>query len=135
MDTASAQTRRKIDPGRGDRLADGTPNDKDRVEIGPTPLAFGNRAAAWLARPDLPRMREVRGRRLTAAMQARDVGGLLMFDPLDIRHATDRTNMQLRTPHNPVRAVLRCTGGHMVLFDCRRAQFLSAFNAPSACAR
>ena len=35
-----AQTRRKIDPARGDRLADGSPNDNDRVEIGPTQLAF-----------------------------------------------------------------------------------------------
>ena len=31
--------RRKIDPSRGDRLGDGTPNDNDRVEIGPTALA------------------------------------------------------------------------------------------------
>ena len=28
--------RRKIDPGKGDMLGDGTPNDADRVEIGPT---------------------------------------------------------------------------------------------------
>jgi Xaa-Pro dipeptidase len=34
-------SRRKIDPARGDRLGDGSPNDNDRVEIGPTQLAFG----------------------------------------------------------------------------------------------
>ena len=32
--------RRKIDPARGATLGDGTPNDNDRVEIGPTQLAF-----------------------------------------------------------------------------------------------
>ncbi len=32
--------RRKIDPTRGDRLGDGTPNDADRIEIGPTQLVF-----------------------------------------------------------------------------------------------
>ena len=31
---------RKIDPTRGATLADGTPNDQDRVESGPTQLAF-----------------------------------------------------------------------------------------------
>ena len=40
-----AETRRKIDPARGDRLGDGTPNDNDRVEIGPTQLAFGEWAS------------------------------------------------------------------------------------------
>ena len=34
--TAFHRDRRKIDPTRGDRLGDGSPNDNDRVEIGPT---------------------------------------------------------------------------------------------------
>ena len=33
--------RRKIDPSRGPTLPDGSPNDNDRVEIGPTRLALG----------------------------------------------------------------------------------------------
>ena len=31
---------RKIDPTRGDLLGDNTPNNADRIEIGPTQLAF-----------------------------------------------------------------------------------------------
>ena len=31
---------RKIDPSRGAMTGDNTPNDMDRVEIGPTKLAF-----------------------------------------------------------------------------------------------
>lgn len=120
--------RRKIDPTRGDALADGTPNDNDRVEIGPTQLAFREWEAAGLELPDLARMREFRWRRLTEALVAQDIGGLLLFDPLNIRYATDSTNMQLWNSHNPFRAVFLGADGHMVLFDYKQAPFLSAFN-------
>jgi len=120
--------RRKIDPGRADRLGDGSPNDNDRVAIGPTQLAFREWEAAGLALPDLERMRGFRWRRLVAELVARDIGGLLMFDPLNIRYATDSTNMQLWNSHNPFRAVLLCADGHMVLWDYKQAPFLSAFN-------
>ena len=46
--TQTYADRRKIDPTRGATLGDGTPNDLDRVEIGPTQLAFGEGAAAVL---------------------------------------------------------------------------------------
>ena len=120
--------RRKIDPTRGDRLGDGTPNDNDRVEIGPTQLAFAEWQAAGLALPDLGRMREYRWRRLVAALAARDLGGLLLFDPLNIRYATDTTNMQLWNSHNPFRAVLLCADGYMVIWDYKQAPFLTSFN-------
>lgn len=120
--------RRKIDPSRGATLGDGSPNDNDRVEIGPTRLAFAEWAAAGLALPDLERMRTFRWRRLTEALVARDYGGLLLFDPLNIRYATDTTNMQLWNSHNPFRAVLLCADGHMVIWDYKQAPFLTAFN-------
>jgi len=120
--------RRKIDPSRGDRLGDGTPNDADRVEIGPTQLAFREWEAAGLALPDLAAMREFRWRRLVAALAARDYGGVLMFDPLNIRYATDTTNMQLWNTHNPFRACLVCADGHMVLWEYKNAPFLAGFN-------
>ena len=31
---------RKIDPAKGDKLGDNTPNEQNRIEIGPTQLAF-----------------------------------------------------------------------------------------------
>ena len=119
---------RKIDPTRGATLGDGTPNDKDRVEIGPTQLAFREWEAAGLALPDLAEMRRYRWRRLTDHVVARDYGGLLLFDPLNIRYATDSTNMQLWNTHNPFRALLLCADGHMVLWDYKNAPFLSGFN-------
>ena len=119
---------RKIDPTRGALLGDNTPNDADRVEIGPTALAFGEWAAAGLDLPDLPAMRRFRWERLTRHVAARDYAGLLMTDPLNIRYATDSTNMQLWNAHNAFRAVLLCADGHMVMWDYANAPFLSAFN-------
>ena len=120
--------RRKIDPTRGELLGDNTPNDADRIEIGPTRLAFGEWQAAGLELPDLQEMRRHRWARLTAHVVARDYGGLLMFDPLNIRYATDSTNMQLWNTHNPFRAVLLCADGFMVIWDYKNSPFLSAFD-------
>ena len=119
---------RKIDPTRADRLGDNTPNDNNRVEIGPSQLAFAEWAAAGLALPDLQAMRRFRWERLTQAVVARGYAGVLLFDPLNIRYATDSTNMQLWNTHNPFRAVLLCADGYMVIWDYKNAPFLSSFN-------
>ncbi|MCP5086661.1 MAG: aminopeptidase P family protein [Rhodobacteraceae bacterium] len=119
---------RKIDPTRGSHLPDGSPNDNDRIEIGPTQLAFREWEAAGLTLPNLERMREFRWRRLTQHIVDRGYGGLLMFDPLNIRYATDSTNMQLWNTHNPFRAVLLCADGYMLIWDYKNSPFLSKFN-------
>ena len=119
---------RKIDPMKGSVLPDGTPNDNDRVEIGPTQLAFREWEAAGLTLPNLEAMRRYRWERLTQHIVDRDYGGLLMFDPLNIRYATDSTNMQLWNTHNPFRAVLLCADGYMVIWDYKNSPFLSEFN-------
>ena len=119
---------RKIDPSGGATLGDGSPNDNDRLEIGPTRLAFGEWAAAGLELPDLPAMRAYRHRRLVQGITAREYGGLLVFDPLNIRYATDSTNMQLWNAHNPFRALLVCADGYMVIWDYKSAPFLTSFN-------
>ena len=119
---------RKIDPRQGAFLPDGTPNDADRVEIGPTRLAFDEWADAGLQLPNLAAMRQFRWERLTAHIAVRGYAGLLLFDPLNIRYATDSTNMQLWNTHNPFRAVLVCADGYMVIWDYKNGMFLSAFN-------
>lgn len=120
--------RRKIDPSRGDRLGDNTPNDMDRVEIGPTQLAYREWEDAGLILPDLQAMRRFRLDRLVGEINKRDLGGLLMFDPLNIRYATDVTNMQLWNTHNPFRACLVCADGYMVLWEYKNAMFLADHN-------
>jgi Xaa-Pro aminopeptidase len=73
-------------------------------------------------------MREFRWKRLTKGIVDRGYAGLLMFDPLNIRYATDSTNMQLWNTHNPFRAVLLCADGYMVIWDYKNSPFLSTFN-------
>ena len=119
---------RKIDPYRKPEYAlkpDGSPADNDRVEIGPTALAFEEWAELGLEIPQLDRMREFRLQRLVEQLQQRDYGGLLLFDPLNIRYATDTTNMQLWITHNPARACFVSADGYIVLFDFHSCEHLS----------
>jgi len=124
----SFRDNRKIDPSKGTHLDDGSPNNDDRIEIGPTQLAYSEWQSAGLALPNLTAMREYRWKRLTQHVVDRDVGGVLLFDPLNIRYATDSTNMQLWNTHNPFRAVLVCADGYMVMWDYKNSPFLSTFN-------
>jgi len=123
-----AQSRR-IDPSRQRAAAlraDGSVDDNDRSEIGPTPLAFAEWAALGLQVPQLATMREYRLQRICEQLVARDLGGILLFDPLNIRYATDSTNMQLWTTHNPARACFVAASGHVVLWDFHGCEHLSA---------
>ena len=120
---------RKIDPYRKPECAlkpDGSPNDNDRVEIGPTALAFDEWEALGLEIPQLDSMREFRLQRLVQQLQQRDYGGILLFDPLNIRYATDTSNMQLWITHNPARACFVSADGYIVLFDFHSCDHLSA---------
>ena len=110
---------RKIDPGRTRPGArpDGSPDDNDRVETGPTALAFAEWAEAGIEAPNLARMRADRHARLVEGINARGLGGALLFDPLNIRFATDAPNMQLWNTHNPFRACFVGADGWMALFD------------------
>ncbi len=120
---------RKIAPNAiTESKPDGTPNDNDRVEIGPTQLAFDEWIAAGLAIPNLARMREHRFKRLVDAIIQRDLGGILLFDPLNIRYATDTTNMQLWNAHNPFRACFVSADGYMVVWDFKDNDLLTGFN-------
>ena len=80
----------------------------DRVETGPTALALDEWRAAGLTLPDLDRMRRYRHQRLVDQLIAHGCGAMLLFDPLNIRYATDTPNMQLWNTHNPSRAILLC---------------------------
>lgn len=121
----------KIDPSRrpgSNMRPDNTPDDDDRVEIGPTPIAYAEWQSAGLECPDLPAMRRYRWERLTRSIVERDLAGVLMYDPLSIRYATDTTQMQVWATHNPFRACLVLADGHMVLWEYGGRAFLSEYN-------
>lgn len=131
MKSANYSNSRKIDPARGfssDSRPDGTPLDNDRIEIGPTALAFDEWEKAGLKIPDLAQMREYRLRRLADEIRSRDYGAVLLFDPLNIRYASDTTNMQLWATHNLFRACLVTADGYMIIWDYKGNDLLTGFN-------
>ena len=107
---------------------DNTPDDNDRIEIGPTPMAFAEWERAGLQCPDLPVMRQYRLDRMLAGLAAADLDAVLLFDPLSIRYATDTTHMQLWNSHNPFRACLVTRDGHMVLWEYGGYAYMSEYN-------
>jgi Xaa-Pro aminopeptidase len=119
---------RRIDPARS--RPDGSRDDNDRAEIGPTPLAFAEWKQAGIEPPNLARMRADRHSRLVEGIVERGLAGALLFDPLNIRFATDSSNMQLWNAHNPFRCCFVGADGHMVIFDFKGGpdRFLSDFN-------
>ena len=126
MDQTIIGSNRKIDPTRRAHLKpDRTPDDNDRVEIGPTDIAFAEWAAAGLQAPHMPALREYRLARLQDQIIRHNCAGLLLFDPLNIRYATDATNMQLWTTHNPARACFVPPQGNVILWDFHNCEHLS----------
>ena len=112
-------------PSEPGRRPDGSPDDPDRIEIGPTALAFREWEAAGVRAPDLAALREYRLERLRGELRRNDCAGLLVFDPLNIRYATDTTNMQVWIAHNPTRACFVATDGPVVLFEYCQAMHLA----------
>jgi Xaa-Pro aminopeptidase len=112
--------RRKIDPTL--REARGA---KGFSYIGPANPAIPEWRAAGLGEPDFDIIRQYRLDRLRAELKKRDFAGALLYDPLNIRYATDVSNMQLWCTHNPTRYVFVATEGPMVLFDYEQAMHIS----------
>jgi len=127
MDQTIIGSNRRIDPTRRAHLKpDLTSDDNDRVEIGPTDFAFAEWKAAGIEAPDMLALREYRLSRLQEQIRKHDCAGLLLFDPLNIRYATDTTNMQLWIAHNAARACFVPPEGKVILWDFHNCEHLSA---------
>ncbi len=75
---------------------------------------------------DRPSLRAYRLERVRQKLRERDLMGILLYDPLNIRYATDSSNMQVWTMHNAVRYAFLPTEGPVILFDFHRCEHLSA---------
>ncbi|WP_419904337.1 M24 family metallopeptidase [Kiloniella sp.] len=93
--------------------------------IGYGALAEGEWKAAKIPEPDLGTMRRYRLERIREQLRARDLAGIYLYDPLNVRYATDASNMQLWTLHNPVRACFVATDGPVILYDFHNCEHLS----------
>jgi Xaa-Pro dipeptidase len=88
-------------------------------------IAEAEWSAAGIANPDLPAMRKYRLERIRTELKRRDFAGALLYDPVNIRYATDSTNMQLWVAHNPTRHCFVAAEGPVVLFDYFSCEHLS----------
>lgn len=95
-------------------------------DLGPGPSVVAEWREAGLELPDVPAMRRYRLERLRAELSRLGFAGALLADPINVRYATDSTNMQLWTMHNLVRSVFVATEGPVVLFDFHGSDHLSA---------
>lgn len=74
---------------------------------------------------DLTSMRQDRLTRLRAVLHNADVAGIVLFDPINIRYATDVSNMQVWCLHNPVRYLFVPAEGPTILFEFLHCGFLA----------
>ncbi len=73
---------------------------------------------------DLPLLRRERLARLRQALRDADVAGGLFLDPINIRYATDVSNMQVWCLHNPTRYAFVATEGRVTLFEFASCEHL-----------
>ncbi|MEM7168858.1 MAG: Xaa-Pro peptidase family protein [Pseudomonadota bacterium] len=66
---------------------------------------------------DEAEIRRYRLQRVREQLQKRDLAGLLLCDPINIRYATGSRNMQVWTMHNLCRYAYLANGGPLVLFE------------------
>ena len=66
---------------------------------------------------DLDKLRSYRLQRLRGKMKKFDVAGLLLFNQINTRYATDVTNMQIWCSHSEARCVFVAVDGPVVMFD------------------
>ena len=74
---------------------------------------------------DLDEVRRYRLVRVREALKRRDLAGIILYDQLNTRYATDATNMQIWCGHNENRYVYVPAEGPVILFDYGGKTFLS----------
>ncbi len=94
--------------------------------MGPGDLAIGEWRAKGLQLPDLDKIRAYRLERVRAQLRKMDYAGIVLYDPLNTRYATDSTNMQLWITHDANRYAFVAADGPVVLFDYKDCEHLSS---------
>ena len=94
--------------------------------LGPGDLAEEEWQGAGLAAPDMDAVRLYRLERVREQLRKADLAGIVLYDPLNTRYATDSTNMQLWATHNACRYAFVATEGPVIVFEFDHCEFLSA---------
>lgn len=94
-------------------------------DLGPGSPAIDEWVAMGLEVPDVPAMRRYRLDRIIAELDKRGYDGLIVTDPINVRYATDSTNMVLWSMHNAVRFAYVSVDGHVIVWDFHGSGHLS----------
>lgn len=62
--------------------------------------------------------------RIQTQLDASDYDAILLYDPVNIRYATDTSNMQVWTLHNRFRYAVVCNGGPVLLWEFHNCDHL-----------
>jgi len=96
--------------------------------LGPGAELEAEWVAAGLELPDVVAMREYRLARLRRQLDLLGYDGAILWDPMNIRYATDTTNMQVWAGHFPSRYCWVGADGSLILWDFFECGFLSGHN-------
>ncbi len=123
--TVGSRVRRRIGPTSGTSDEYHRAVADNRHTIGLPGLALSEIEAAGIVLPDLDAVRRYRLNRVRSRLQHLDYAGVIGYDPVHIRYASDTTNMSVWTSHNPYRYLWVAAEGPTILFDYKRADFLA----------
>lgn len=79
-----------------------------------------------ISEEQLSAVRRARLARVKAEMAVRDIGAVVLVDPVNIRYATDTRNMQIFSARNPARYVFIAADGPVVLFEFAGCEHLGS---------
>lgn len=121
MDQSFSPQRRKIGPYDLDAA------DIKTIDVAtePTQKAKDELFKAGFSLPNQDIMRENRLKRVLQQLEQRDLAGILLFDPVNIRYALDARNMSIWTSRNFARAAFISRSGYIVLWDFDRCEHLT----------
>ncbi len=94
-------------------------------DLGPGALAVDEWHDLGLELPDAEALRAYRLMRVREQLQTLDYAGILLTDPINVRYATDSTNMQVWCSHNQVRYAFVACDGPVIVFDFHGSSHLS----------
>lgn len=101
------------------------PEHLNMHQIGPGDLATAEWQQAGLTLPNLDRMHQYRLDRICTFLKQRELAGILLYDPINIRYATGTTNMQVWLLHNAGRYTYVSAEGKVILWEFDHCDFLA----------
>ncbi|MGB3186984.1 MAG: Xaa-Pro peptidase family protein [Ornithinimicrobium sp.] len=99
------------------------------ITLGPGPDVEAEWLAAGLVLPNVDAIRTYRIGRVRRQLIAMGYDGAILRDPMNVRYATDSTNMQVWVMHNPARYAWVGADGSVIVWEFANCEFLSGHNA------